>query len=279
MPRIARKNSSSCFYHVMVQGINKEHIFKDEKWIEKYKKFMQEKLEESEVTILAYCVMINHVHLLIHSDSSANLSKYMQKLNSAYSKFYNVVNERIGYVFRDRFRSQEICSERQLYTCLKYIHNNPVKANIVSFMYEYPYSSYNEFVNEKDIITKESIKLLFNTEENYMEQFNKVHLIDDEENIDEFIDLKEKDVLDFIYEIENKYGRKISEIKKDKSLLRKVIKAARMQTDVTLVKLASILNVSKSTVENYERKKWKKEPSQIPKWKKEPSQFPKIERM
>ena len=63
MPRIARKKSQSCFYHVIVQGINKEHIFGENRFIKKYKEIILRKLESSEINILAYCIMNNHANL------------------------------------------------------------------------------------------------------------------------------------------------------------------------------------------------------------------------
>ena len=77
MPRIPRKYSQSNFYHIMVQGINKEYIFNTEQNMKKYQKLIKKKLENSNITILAYCIMNNHAHFLIYSENVSNLSKYM----------------------------------------------------------------------------------------------------------------------------------------------------------------------------------------------------------
>lgn len=159
MPRIARNKSRSNYYHIMVQGINKEYIFKDDKHIQTYKDIILRKIKDSHVTILAYCIMNNHAHFLIYCEKNECLSNFMQRVNTAYSHFYNKENNRVGFVFRDRYLSQDILNQKQLYTCLKYIHNNPVKAHIVKNMSEYKYSSYNEFFGKRQIITYESIKL------------------------------------------------------------------------------------------------------------------------
>lgn len=254
MPRIARKESRSKFYHVMVQGINKEYIFNKEEDMEKYQSLVKKKLENANITILAYCIMNNHVHFLIYCEDEIYLSKYMQRLNTSYGRFYNKKNERVGYVFRDRFRSQDILDERQLYNCLRYIHNNPVKAGMVKDISEYKYSSYNEFLEEKDIITDESIKILFGNNNDYKIQFKLIHNSCEDE--DDFIDEDEKvqDISCFIREFEKKYNRKIEEISKDRDLLKIAIKDARQKTDVTIVELAEKLNISKSTVGRYAKK-------------------------
>lgn len=196
--------------------------------------------------------MSNHAHFLTYTEKSENLSKFMQKLNTSYSRFYNKKNNRVGYVFRDRYYSQEILSEKQLYNCLKYIHNNPVKANIVKEMSEYKYSSYNEFIGEKEIITEESIKILLGSTKNYIEQFIWIHKNCNDDN---FIDTEDKeDILDYIKKVECIYGKRIEEIKKEKDLIKRLIADCRVKTNVTVSRLAEILNLPRSTIGRYYKK-------------------------
>lgn len=143
MPRIPKKYMNTSFFHIMVQGINKEYIFNNKKDIEKYLNIIEETNEKIKLQIIAYCVMSNHVHLLIYTDSVEDLTKFMHKVNLLYAKYYNKKYDRVGYVFRDRFKTQPIMTEKHLYCCIDYIHNNPVKANICRKPSEYKYSSYN----------------------------------------------------------------------------------------------------------------------------------------
>ena len=253
MPRMPRKYSQSNFYHIIVQGINKEYIFNTELNMKKYQKLIKKKLENSNIVILAYCIMNNHAHFLIYSENVSNLSKYMQRLNTSYSRLYNKENNRVGYVFRDRFRSQNILSDSQLYNCLIYIHNNPVKAGIVKDISEYKYSSYNEFLKKKIIITHHSVKLLFGDIKNYKQHFKIIHNNSANEN---FIDVNDKikNITDFIKEFEIKHNQKIEEIINNKYWLKKIIIDAREQTKITIEDLAKILNVSKSKVGRYAKK-------------------------
>ena len=247
MPRKSRTNLHSKFQHVIVQGINKEYIFNSEKYILYYKKLILEKIKASNLSILAYCIMNNHAHFLIYCEKIEYLSKFMQKLNTSYSRFYNKENKRVGYVFRDRYLSQEILDYKQLYTCLKYIHNNPVKANMVKNISDYKYSSYKEFLGKKQIITDESLKLLFGTTSNYYEQFKLIH---NKFHNETFFDLKDMDILEFASKFEEEYNKKIYEIKNDKILLKEFINQARDKTDITIRELAELLNISKSKVNN-----------------------------
>lgn len=241
----------SCFYHVIVQGINKENIFKNDEFIREYKKIVIYKLKDSNVTILAYCIMNNHAHFLIYAEKIEYLGKYMQRINTSYSNFYNKKQNRIGYVFRDRYKSQSILSERQLYNCLVYIHKNPLKAGIVSKLEDYKYSSYNEFKTNRIIINEQSINLLFGNNKDYKDLFYFLHNQDTEEK---FIDIKDKDITEIIKEYEEKYNLSVEYFRRKREIMKEFIINAREKTDVTLVELANILDISKSTVAVYDKK-------------------------
>lgn len=151
LPRHARKYYDTSFFHVIVQGLNKENIFCGEKNIHTYLKLLNKYGENTKIEIIAYCMMTNHAHFLIYSPIISELSQVMQKTNTIYAKYYNDTYNRVGYVFRDRYLSEPIDSERYLVKCINYIHNNPVKAGIVDNPAQYKYCSYIEFLNEKKI--------------------------------------------------------------------------------------------------------------------------------
>ena len=244
MPRNSRKNLKSFYKHVMVQGIEKQFIFGEEKYIKKYKEIVLDKLKESPVTILGYCIMHNHSHLLIHSETSEEISKFMQKVNTTYSMYFNKTNNRVGYVFRNRFKSQEIFDQGQLYTCLKYIHNNPVKANITKNMQEYEHSSYNEFLRCKhQIINDRSVEILFGKENDFMSIFDLVHKKTDVIPNENFLDAKS-----FVKQFEKKYKIKIDELKNNRGLLKIAIKEMKEKTNAKVVEIARNLGTSISTV-------------------------------
>lgn len=163
MSRTARQYKYASFFHIIVQGINKEDIFKKERYINEYLKIIKKYIEELNLDIIAYCIMTNHAHLLIRTDKIEDISKLMQKVNSLYARYYNYMeNGRVGYVFRDRFVSEPIDSKTYLINCIKYIHMNPVKAGIVEECRKYEFSSFNDYVerlkksswDKEDILTK-----------------------------------------------------------------------------------------------------------------------------
>ena len=94
--------------------------------------------------------MSNHAHMLIQTENLQALSKYMQRLNTKYGKYYNKKYTRVGYVFRDRYKAEGIYNERYLYNCLKYIYDNPVKAGMCEKAEDYPYSNYKKIEEKLD---------------------------------------------------------------------------------------------------------------------------------
>ena len=150
MPRTARENmKGSSFFHIMFQGINRENIFNSKKNMKKYHDYFCENSEE--IDILAYCIMPNHTHFLVYSEEIKNIENWMRKTNTSYALYYNKKNDRVGYVFRDRYKVQIIDNEKYLYTCIKYIHENPIKAGICKSLSEYRFSSFIEIYNCNDI--------------------------------------------------------------------------------------------------------------------------------
>ena len=150
MSRYPRNFLKTSYFHIITQGINKSYIFDKAEDIKFYIKNMYQLVKEHHIRIIAYCIMNNHAHILIETQSVNELSKYMQRLNTRYGKYYNKKYQRVGYVFRDRYKSEGIYSERHLYSCIKYIYDNPVKAGICQRAKEYPYSNFKEINKDLD---------------------------------------------------------------------------------------------------------------------------------
>lgn len=158
MPRTARKLSKIGVYHVMVRGINRQDIFLDDKDRKTFLDKLNNAKERSNCRIYAYCLMSNHVHLLI-AEEDETISQMMKRLGSSYVYWYNKRYERVGHLFQDRFRSEPINNESYLLTAIRYIHQNPVKAMIVSDCENYVWSSYRDYIK-----ADKSIKGLTDTE-------------------------------------------------------------------------------------------------------------------
>ena len=180
MSRLSRKTFYSGFFHIMIQGIDKEYIFETEQNKEQYMFFMKKYYKDYKIKLIAHCIMDNHAHFIIYSDNIDEISSYMHKINFLYATDYNKKHKRVGYVFRDRYKSQYIYDREYLYKCIKYIHLNPIKANIVKNEDEYKYSSYCDYKNKQGYVDDELIQLVFKTQNSYINLLNNIDDIDTE---------------------------------------------------------------------------------------------------
>lgn len=247
MPRLARKNLESSFLHIIIQGINRSYIFQDNTLKSTYKSILKRNLEETHVKILAYCIMDNHAHILMHSENINEISQIMRKTNTSYAKFYNKLNNRVGYVFRDRYYVQTIINERQLYNCISYIHKNPIKAKIAKNLSDYKYSSYIEYLHKKELVTSEGIKLALGSDKNYFDIFHEIHKLEDSEDIKDIIeDYENPDAV--IQEYLKETAMTLENIKADKQLLAKLLLQLRHSAGLSLKKMEQLLNINKDTL-------------------------------
>ena len=243
MPRLARKYLETSYCHVIVQGINREYIFKDDNLKDAYKNFLKKNLNEINVYILSYCIMDNHAHLLIYSNKPEEMAKLMHKTNCSYAKLYNKINNRVGYVYRGRYYVQPIIDESQLFNCVAYIHKNPVNANLVKRMQEYRYSSFNEFYGQKDLISDNSIKLLFGSNKNYHEIFKVIHKT---ETMDNIADISVQSNYQTV--IENfirKNNIKLENIPNNEKLFSTLLLQLRHDSKISLRDMSKIFNINK----------------------------------
>ncbi|WP_457605300.1 REP-associated tyrosine transposase [Nitratifractor sp.] len=136
------------FYHVVNRGVERRKVFLEKEDYEHFEELMCYYARAHNVTIHNYCLMSNHYHLLIEI-KTANLSKFMRQLNMNYAIYFNKKNKRSGHLWQGRFKSWYVTDEAYLYTLMCYIEQNPLKAGIVKRLEEYPYSSYNHFLQDR----------------------------------------------------------------------------------------------------------------------------------
>ncbi len=148
MARLARKKSESGIYHVIIRGIGKQILFEDRADRLRFLKAVQRYRSELSVSLYAYCLMENHVHLLLY-DPQNDLDLFMKKLEGTYAFYFNSRYERVGSLFQGRFISEPVEDDAYFLTVLRYILRNPEKAGICRHS-EYPWSSYGELIGKRD---------------------------------------------------------------------------------------------------------------------------------
>ena len=239
MPRLARRELGTSFFHVMTQGINKEKIFETDMMKDKYITLMKKYINNINVDVVNYCVMPNHCHMLIYTENIENMSKYMKCVNREYAEFYNWYMERAGYVFRDRYKSQPIYDQKHLYQCINYIHLNPVKAKIVDSCEKYKYSSYNDFIKNKFIKDSKFLKNYFKDKDFYtMHTVEKCsNFLDDEYDKNEVMD-------EYISNFCNNYKMSLDNIMKRNEIITKLIKQMLKSGYITKKDIQEKLSIS-----------------------------------
>lgn len=105
MPRKAREKSESGIYHIMMRGINRQKVFKDDEDCLRFIQTLQKYKEQSDYAIYAYCLMGNHVHILLKTGTEP-LEQIMRRVCGSYVYWYNDKYQRIGNLFQDRFKSE-----------------------------------------------------------------------------------------------------------------------------------------------------------------------------
>ena len=159
MGRKPREISPTGVYHIMIRGVNKQRIFEE---IEDYQGFLGilmtslytntkgERVDEPNFDLYAYCLMDNHVHLLIGT-RTLFISDVLKRITSSYARVFNWRYQRVGHLFQDRFRSEAVNDKDYFLNLLRYIHMNPVEAMVCDFPEQYRFSSYHEIVNSRPV--------------------------------------------------------------------------------------------------------------------------------
>lgn len=187
---IIRNFAENCYYHVFNRGVEKRTIFLDEqdyriflyylsiytspldKVLLKYPTLplrLRGKNLHENVNIISYCLMPNHFHLLLQELIMGGISKLLQQLEVAYAFYFNQKYKRVGALFQGRFRAVLVETDELLIHISRYIHLNPLVANIVADLKNYPWSSYPEYITEypETICATEAVLTNFSTRQDY----------------------------------------------------------------------------------------------------------------
>lgn len=145
MPRPPRLLLSQSFYHVMTRGNNKNRVFRGNSDYYYYLNLINKYKQDLPFDLYHYCLMPNHVHLLVKTKVAETFSLFMKKLNLSYFHYYRKKYGWAGHFWQDRFRSQPVGKDEYFIQCGKYIELNPVRAKLVEKPEEYLFSSYKYY--------------------------------------------------------------------------------------------------------------------------------------
>ncbi|MFE8700858.1 transposase [Cytobacillus sp. FJAT-54145] len=249
MPRRARKKSSNGMYHIMLRGINKQSIFEDDEDKHKFLSILKKFKDISRFELYCYCLMDNHVHLLM-KESEESISITIKRISSSYVYWYNMKYERCGHLFQERYRSESVEDISYFLKVLRYIHQNPIKAGLANSVLESKWTSINEYF-EKDTFVDIDLGLsLFSQYQNTAIQLFKEYMV--KSNNDQCLDdkLKERmsdsEVREHMHKIGISNISVLQQLDKDK----RDVALARLKEleGVSLRQLSRITGISKSVI-------------------------------
>lgn len=246
MARQARERSSTGIYHIMLRGIDKRNIFLDNEDREKFIDYIIKAKRAGDFELYGYCLMDNHVHLLIKEDEE--IGRSIKRITVGYVGWHNRKHERTGHLFQNRFRSESVETESYLLTVLRYIHQNPIKAKVVKKLEDYEWSSYNHYLftyeGDESFIHPEIIKSYFTTADSFVSHMNEEN--NDEcleyEAVQKYNDDSLRNKIEDKYDIDNLLKLPI----KERNV---IIKDLYNKLDISLRQLSRVLDVGKGVVE------------------------------
>lgn len=176
MPRKLRIQDEGMIHHVITRGNSQTDVFKTDNDRRKYLNLILRYKARYFFKVYAYCLMDNHIHLLIE-EGKFSLSKIMQGIQQSYTQYYNKKYGETGHVFEQRYKSIPCSSEAYLERLIAYIHMNPIEAGIAKRVDEYLWSGHNEIAKKTNnpIIDRRQLYFLIGGEEGKQSYLEIVH--------------------------------------------------------------------------------------------------------
>ena len=207
MPRIFRILPENGFLHILTRGNNRQIVFHDNNDYESYINLIKNYKHENKVKICHYCLMPNHIHLIVEISTESNLPRFMKQLNLAYLHYYKKKYKYDGHLWQGRYKSLIISKDEYLIACAKYIELNPLKAKIVNNPKEYKYSSYSAYAygKEDEIVEYDPIYLDWGKTDKERQLYYRKYLNEKMKTISLNLNARFIGADDFIKQMENDF--------------------------------------------------------------------------
>lgn len=186
MSRQARQYSQTGLYHIVFRGMNRQNIFEEENDYIKIMEIIQSLKQEMQFEIYAFCLMTNHVHILLKEHNMGDISIIMKRLLTRYAGWFNRKYSRSGALIANRYKSQPVEIDQYLLSLVRYIHQNPIRAKTVTEIEKFKWSSYSEYIHGSKLTDIEFILSMI-----------------DKENFKEYHQEEEKE----LYEVSDRIGK------------------------------------------------------------------------
>lgn len=149
MPRSSRLILDNATYHVMIRGNQKQLTFFEDSDFQKFITLIKHYKKKLQFKLYGYCLMPNHVHLILEIKKGYDLVKVMQGLNQTYTIWFNKKYNKVGHLWQGRYKSMIIQKNSYLLGCIEYVELNPARANLIESPFDYAWSSCQERTGHK----------------------------------------------------------------------------------------------------------------------------------
>lgn len=193
MPRGARLVLDEAIFHIINRGNARQEVFDDKEDFKRFLSIVARYKDKFGFKLYHFCLMPNHIHLLLETPKAEILSKAMQGITLSYTQYHHAKKRTIGYLWQGRFKNMLINKEKYLMICGAYIERNPKRANLVEKIEDWPYSSFRFYAYGEEmkipIITEKGVKKLINLIDSnpYIQNMNK-DLEEQRKNYRSFVD-------------------------------------------------------------------------------------------
>ena len=143
-----KESAEGTYYHLYNRGNNKRKIFIDDNDYKFYLNRLECVCKKYNFALISYCLMPNHIHLIVKQEGDFSPSKFVSSLHTSYSMMFNKKYDSVGHLFQGRFKQKIIENDFYMKNLIAYVHLNPVKDKICNFPKEYKWSSYLEYVKD-----------------------------------------------------------------------------------------------------------------------------------
>ena len=245
-----KKKSRTGIYHIILRGVNRQTIFEED--ADKYKllETLTRYKKISKFHLYGYCLMDNHIHLLMKETEEA-IGKTIQRISASYVRWYNYKYERIGHLFQGRFKSENVETPNYFRTVLRYIHQNPVKARLEMNVLDCKWTSIHDYIHQPTLIDIDLGLNLFSPDRNkaiqiftdFMQQSN------DDQCLEIHIPVKISDdeVRDQLNELGIPHTSLLQQMEREQR--NEIILMLKQLQGVTARQLARVTGISKSVID------------------------------
>ena len=250
MARRARKRSESGFYHVMLRGINRQIIFEsaDDKYrlLSTLKRF----IDAEKFAVYGYCLMDNHVHLLIQ-ELEDDISGAIRRICSSYVLWYNKKYDRCGHLFQERFKSEPVENDNHFLMNLRYIHQNPIKAGLCEDLLDYKWTSYKEYIGKSIMIDTDLCLDLFSPDKDRAVELFMEHMTQsNDDSIPSFEDNIKMTDAQVIERLKEMGVSSVSELQKlERNKRDSLLKVLKKTRGISIRQVSRITGISKGIIE------------------------------